>query len=67
MVPVGIWTATISLKPGRYQCMFVIDGKQMNLQNIKGQVSKRQPDRRGAATAGMITSGAVPRISYLYR
>jgi hypothetical protein len=24
----GVWTATISLKPGRYQYMFVIDGKQ---------------------------------------
>ena len=24
----GIWTATIALKPGRYQYMFVIDGKQ---------------------------------------
>lgn len=24
----GIWTATIPLKPGRYQYMFVIDGKQ---------------------------------------
>lgn len=24
----GIWTVTISLKPGRYQYMFVIDGKQ---------------------------------------
>ena len=24
----GMWTATISLKPGRYQYMFVIDGKQ---------------------------------------
>jgi hypothetical protein len=24
----GVWTATIPLKPGRYQYMFVIDGKQ---------------------------------------
>lgn len=24
----GMWTATIALKPGRYQYMFVIDGKQ---------------------------------------
>lgn len=24
----GVWTATIRLKPGRYQYMFVIDGKQ---------------------------------------
>jgi hypothetical protein len=24
----GLWTATIALKPGRYQYMFVIDGKQ---------------------------------------
>ncbi|MBL8074138.1 MAG: isoamylase early set domain-containing protein [Nitrospira sp.] len=24
----GVWTATIALKPGRYQYMFVIDGKQ---------------------------------------
>jgi hypothetical protein len=24
----GMWTATISLKPGRYQYMFVIDGNQ---------------------------------------
>jgi 1,4-alpha-glucan branching enzyme len=24
----GMWTATIPLKPGRYQYMFVIDGKQ---------------------------------------
>lgn len=24
----GMWTATISLKPGRYQYMFVIDGKR---------------------------------------
>ena len=24
----GLWTATIPLKPGRYQYMFVIDGKQ---------------------------------------
>lgn len=24
----GVWTATIPLKPGRYQYMFVVDGKQ---------------------------------------
>lgn len=24
----GLWTATIALKPGRYQYMFVVDGKQ---------------------------------------
>lgn len=24
----GMWTATIALKPGRYQYMFVVDGKQ---------------------------------------
>jgi len=24
----GVWTTTIRLKPGRYQYMFVIDGKQ---------------------------------------
>jgi 1,4-alpha-glucan branching enzyme len=24
----GVWTATIPLKPGRYQYMFVIDGKR---------------------------------------
>jgi hypothetical protein len=67
MAPVGMWPATISLKPGRYQDMFVIDRKQMNLQNIKDQFSKGQPDWSGAATAGVIISGAVPRTPYLYR
>ncbi len=67
MAPVGMWAATISLRSGRYQDMFVIDRKQMNLQNLKDRVSKGQPDWSGAATAGVITSGAVPRTPYLYR
>jgi Glycogen recognition site of AMP-activated protein kinase len=33
----GIWTTTIPLKPGRYQYMFVIDGKQWIADPLAGE------------------------------
>ena len=33
----GMWTATIPLKPGRYQYMFVIDGKQWIADPLAGE------------------------------
>ena len=35
----GMWTATIPLKPGRYQYMFVIDGKQWLADPLAGEAS----------------------------
>lgn len=35
----GMWTATIPLKPGRYQYMFVIDGKQWIADPLAGEAS----------------------------
>ena len=35
----GVWTATIPLKPGRYQYMFVIDGKQWIADPLAGEAS----------------------------
>lgn len=35
----GLWTATIPLKPGRYQYMFVIDGKQWIADPLAGEAS----------------------------
>ncbi len=35
----GMWTATITLKPGRYQYMFVIDGKQWIADPLAGEAS----------------------------
>ena len=35
----GMWTATIPLKPGRYQYMFVIDGKQWITDPLAGEAS----------------------------
>jgi len=35
----GMWTATISLKPGRYQYMFVVDGKQWIADPLAGEAS----------------------------
>lgn len=36
---VGMWTATISLKPERSQYMFVIDGKQWIADPLAGEAS----------------------------
>lgn len=35
----GMWTATIPLKPGRYQYMFVVDGKQWIADPLAGEAS----------------------------
>lgn len=35
----GVWTATIPLRPGRYQYMFVIDGKQWIADPLAGEAS----------------------------
>jgi hypothetical protein len=35
----GMWTATIPLRPGRYQYMFVIDGKQWIADPLAGEAS----------------------------
>ncbi|MEC4888550.1 MAG: isoamylase early set domain-containing protein [Nitrospira sp.] len=35
----GMWTATIPLRPGRYQYMFVIDGKQWIADPLAGETS----------------------------
>ena len=36
----GMWTATIKLKPGRYQYMFVIDGKEWQTDPLASEVSQ---------------------------
>ena len=44
----GVWTATIPLKPGRYQYMFVIDGKQWIADPL---ASEEETDGFGAQNA----------------
>lgn len=39
MAPVGMWTATNLLKPGRYQYMFGIDAKQWIADFLAGEAS----------------------------
>lgn len=39
MAPVGMWTATLPRKPGRYQYMFVFDGKQWIADPLAGEAS----------------------------
>lgn len=36
----GMWTTTIQLKPGRYQYMFVIDGKEWQTDPLASEVSQ---------------------------
>ncbi len=36
----GMWTTTIRLKPGRYQYMFVIDGKEWQTDPLASEVSQ---------------------------
>jgi anti-sigma factor RsiW len=36
----GMWTATIKLRPGRYQYMFVIDGKEWQTDPLASEVSQ---------------------------